>query len=301
MPTYQVMPPLSTDDYEALKADIAANGVRVSVEFDENNNILDGHNRVAIYKELQSEGVALPPLPRVVKIGMSEEQKTEYALVVNSVRRQLSKEWKKQKAIDLRKAGWTQERIGRILGVPQQTLSRWLIEFTKMGKLPEESSIIGADGKQYPATRQRKEIELDKKDNTPCEQCKSAHPWCDDCCSTCDDKCNIHQSCRLQPSTPITPYNPIKTQTGKPAPAEQPEPGPQDTHEIIRQNTDRAFSTIYDRVIYLSADYANIAQCLLENPNRTREDTAQKLSECIERLQQIKIAVLKTSTLRAVK
>jgi len=144
------MPPLSTDDYEALKADIAANGVRVSVEFDENNNILDGHNRVAIYKELQSEGVALPPLPRVVKIGMSEEQKTEYALVVNSVRRQLSKEWKKQKAIDLRKAGWTQERIGRILGVPQQTLSRWLIEFTKMGKLPEESSIIGADGKQYP-------------------------------------------------------------------------------------------------------------------------------------------------------
>jgi len=27
MPTYQVMPPLSTDDYEALKADIAANGV----------------------------------------------------------------------------------------------------------------------------------------------------------------------------------------------------------------------------------------------------------------------------------
>lgn len=30
----------------------------------------------------------------------------------------------------------------------------------------------------------------------PCALCKSAHPWCDECCAHCEDKCNGSQVCR---------------------------------------------------------------------------------------------------------
>ena len=31
-----------------------------------------------------------------------------------------------------------------------------------------------------------------------CKLCKSAHPFCDKCCNTCDDKCNAGQMCRKE-------------------------------------------------------------------------------------------------------
>jgi hypothetical protein len=45
---YQVMPALPAEDYEALKADIAARGVMVAIEVDEYGNILDGYNRTKV-------------------------------------------------------------------------------------------------------------------------------------------------------------------------------------------------------------------------------------------------------------
>ena len=39
---YQVMPDLSLEERAALKADIAANGVRIPIEVDEEGNIIDG-------------------------------------------------------------------------------------------------------------------------------------------------------------------------------------------------------------------------------------------------------------------
>ena len=43
---FQVMPPLTDDDFAALKADIKANGLLIPVEVDEDGNVLDGHHRV---------------------------------------------------------------------------------------------------------------------------------------------------------------------------------------------------------------------------------------------------------------
>ena len=40
-------------------------------------------------------------------------------------RRQLTKEQKKEIAANLREQGWTQERIGKALGVDRSTISRW--------------------------------------------------------------------------------------------------------------------------------------------------------------------------------
>jgi len=40
------MPPLTAEEYATLKADIAAHGVQVAVEVDDEGNVLDGHHRV---------------------------------------------------------------------------------------------------------------------------------------------------------------------------------------------------------------------------------------------------------------
>ena len=42
---YRLLPPLPPDDYEALKANIALNGIVVPVVTDEHGNILDGFAR----------------------------------------------------------------------------------------------------------------------------------------------------------------------------------------------------------------------------------------------------------------
>ena len=44
---------------------------------------------------------------------------------MNLHRRQLTKEQKKEIAANLREQGWTQERIGKALGVDRSTISRW--------------------------------------------------------------------------------------------------------------------------------------------------------------------------------
>jgi ParB-like chromosome segregation protein Spo0J len=83
MSDFQVMPPLSADEYEALKADIKAHGVRVPVDVDENDRILDGHHRVRVCDEL---GIDYPTR-RVT--GLSEDAKRDHAFIVNMCRRHL--------------------------------------------------------------------------------------------------------------------------------------------------------------------------------------------------------------------
>jgi len=48
---YQVMPPLSDEEYQALKEDIAENGMLVPVVQDTEGNIIDGHYRVRAHQE----------------------------------------------------------------------------------------------------------------------------------------------------------------------------------------------------------------------------------------------------------
>ncbi len=61
---YQLLPPLSAEDYAALEASIIEHGVLVPVEYDEGGNILDGHHRVAI-----CESLGLVDWPRFVRKG----------------------------------------------------------------------------------------------------------------------------------------------------------------------------------------------------------------------------------------
>lgn len=149
---YQVMPPLSADEYEELKADIQARGVLVPVEYDEDGEILDGHHRVQICEEL-----GITEWPRVVRIGLSEAGKLTHARQLNLARRHLDREQKRTLiAQQLRETPQTSDRqIAESLGVSPTTVGTVRSELEDAGELSKLDSCVGADGKTRPREVER--------------------------------------------------------------------------------------------------------------------------------------------------
>lgn len=144
---YQLLPALSQDEYEALKADIAARGVQVPVEYDDEGNILDGHHRVRVCREL-----GVMDWPRIVRRGMTEDAKREHALALNLDRRHLTREQRQELVVRLRESGWSTRRIADRIGHSVGTVHNDLQVFNSE-HLNAPEAITGADGKQYPAYR----------------------------------------------------------------------------------------------------------------------------------------------------
>lgn len=74
---YQLLDPLSPEEYAALRADIEARGILIPVEKDEDGNTLDGHHREQIAGEL---GIGYPT---VVRRFASEEEKADHVVKIN--------------------------------------------------------------------------------------------------------------------------------------------------------------------------------------------------------------------------
>lgn len=83
---YQVMPPLSPDEYQDLYEDIKTNGVLVPIIEDEDGVIIDGHHRAKIASELNV------PCPVEIAEGKSEATKRGMAFTLNLKRRHLNRE-----------------------------------------------------------------------------------------------------------------------------------------------------------------------------------------------------------------
>jgi len=152
MTNYQLLPDLSKDDFAALKADIEERGVIVPVELDEGGNVLDGHNRLRAWSELKAEGVTLPDYPRVVRGGMTEQQKRNHVRALNIIRRQLTKEQRADQWAAMRADGMTYQGIADATGVSDQNV----INSVSKKLETQPSHVIGKDGKKYPATKKRK-------------------------------------------------------------------------------------------------------------------------------------------------
>jgi N6-adenosine-specific RNA methylase IME4 len=73
-----------------LKADIQRRGVLVPIELDEHGMVLDGHHRLAAYRELKTEGHSLPDYPVIVRTGLSEAAKRAHVRMLNIARRSLT-------------------------------------------------------------------------------------------------------------------------------------------------------------------------------------------------------------------
>jgi transposase-like protein len=142
---WQLLPDLTDDEYQALKADIAERGVMVPIEYDERGDILDGHHRVRACREL-----GIRDWPTVTRGGMDEDAKAEHVLSLNLDRRHLSREQRRELVRGLRERGWSLRRIARRLGIGVMTTRRDAESGVPDGT-PDRS--VGDDGKSYPAHR----------------------------------------------------------------------------------------------------------------------------------------------------
>lgn len=146
--TYQVLPPLSDEQFSALKADIAENGVLVPVEYDEDGNILDGFHRVKACRELGVED-----WPSLKRLGLTEKEKRTHARRLNMNRRHLSRKQKREQIEAQLKdtPKWSNRRIAQLLGVSPHTVIDTREEMENEGELCNLHSLEGADGKERPA------------------------------------------------------------------------------------------------------------------------------------------------------
>lgn len=146
---YQLLPPLSEDEYAALRDDIRGAGVRVPIDVDEDGNILDGHHRKAIAEEL---GVECPE--RVVR-DLPEFAKVDYALTVNLTRRHLTTDQKKAlvKASLKRDPSLSNRDHARRCAVGHPFVAGLREAMEAAGQIAPREGRTGRDGKEYPARR----------------------------------------------------------------------------------------------------------------------------------------------------
>jgi ParB-like chromosome segregation protein Spo0J len=115
---FQIFPPASADEIEALREDIRANGVKDPVSVDQDGRILDGHTRVAIAESL---GIDYPR--QVYEVG-SDEEARDLAFSLN-LRRNLTLSQKRTLAINEinGRPGDSDRAIGRRVGLDHKTIA----------------------------------------------------------------------------------------------------------------------------------------------------------------------------------
>lgn len=147
---FQVMPPLSPDEFSELKSDIQARGVMVPIEYDETGNILDGHHRVKACNEL-----GIKEWPSVVRLGMDEAGKRTHARKLNMARRHLTKEQRAGLWVDMRKDGMSYRQIAETdRTASPATIMRAVEKSTVSNETVELPTVVtGKDGKQRQATQ----------------------------------------------------------------------------------------------------------------------------------------------------
>jgi hypothetical protein len=138
---YQLFPALDAATEAALRSSIQQFGVVYPVVKDEEGNIIDGHHRARIADEL---GVDYPVIVR--PNGAAEN----LAIDLNTARRGGDVEKRRKMAAEMRSDGHSTTTIARVLGVSDETVRRDLAASTYV----EPDTVVGADGKRYPSTRQ---------------------------------------------------------------------------------------------------------------------------------------------------
>jgi site-specific DNA-methyltransferase (adenine-specific) len=150
---YQLLPPLSEEEYRELKEDIRRNGVLVPVEKDEHGNVLDGHHRDRAVRELRAEGVAVPDYPVILRPGLSEAEKRQHVRALNLHRRHLTAKQRRELIADqLRETPEQSNRqVAENLGVDGKTVKTVRQRLESTAEIPQLGRTTGKDGKVRPA------------------------------------------------------------------------------------------------------------------------------------------------------
>ena len=101
---WQLLPPLSDDEFRALKADIAAQGVLVPLVIDEDTGeVIEGHHRLKAWTELRAEGVKVPDYPKQVVRFANDDDRVAFVVAANLFRRHLTREQRAEVEARLRR------------------------------------------------------------------------------------------------------------------------------------------------------------------------------------------------------
>jgi hypothetical protein len=114
-----LLPPLTGEEYAALKADIAEHGVLYPVILDEDGRVLDGVHREKIAAELGAE------LPTITHAGLSDERKLHLAVGLNMRRRHLDADRRRALVRRLHgEQGLSVRKIASVTGWSKSTIDR---------------------------------------------------------------------------------------------------------------------------------------------------------------------------------
>jgi hypothetical protein len=148
-PPYQVFPDLPPEEFETLKRDIAERGVQVAIEVTETGDTLDGHQRLRACQELKIKNY-----PRRIISGLDERGKRHHAIKANCLRRQLSRQQRRDLiAAELRRNPRQSNRLlADLVGVDKNTVQSVREQLISGGEIHHVGARDGKDGKVYRPT-----------------------------------------------------------------------------------------------------------------------------------------------------
>jgi len=153
---WDVLPPLTEDEYALLRDDIRARGIQVPLELDESGTLLDGHGRLRAAAEL-----GITTLPVRMRYYPDADAKLRHVLSLNLARRHLSVAQRTELVRWLRgERRWSGPRIAAALRMARSTVYAHLRRLDADGRLEEPARIVGqqrpGDGRPYQySTRKR--------------------------------------------------------------------------------------------------------------------------------------------------
>ena len=146
---YQVMPPLSPDEYQELHDDIAHRGVIEPIHVDESGVVIDGHHRKRIADELGIE------CPKIVHDDLSDAGKRSLAFTLNLKRRHLNREQRRALIAESLKSDpqLSNREHARRTGASHPTVNDVRAEMENDGRLEKFTSRTSGDGRVRPSSQ----------------------------------------------------------------------------------------------------------------------------------------------------
>lgn len=148
--SYQLLPALTPDDFEALKRDIKDRGVMVAVEYDQDGKIIDGHHRVRACEEL-----GIKDWPKITRTYEDELARRTQARRLNIARRHLDTAAKRTLIeAELKDRPQVSNRtIAADLGVSHPTVAATRKELEDRGDVEKFTTTTDTLGRQQPASK----------------------------------------------------------------------------------------------------------------------------------------------------
>lgn len=173
---FQVMRSLTTDEFRTLKASIVEHGILEPILLDPEGNIVDGHHRMKVAKQLGIE-----PPTRVLE-GFTQEELLAKAHTLNRARRHLSQAEQREFIAEHLSAepGAANREIARRVGCDDKTVAAVRKDMIEKGELDAEEAKRTRKPKKTaePAAEKTEAAEQDSADEATftCEGCGKHKP-----------------------------------------------------------------------------------------------------------------------------